>query len=248
MFGKKHKYWRRPKGDALHPDTLAQHLPNGEALYRQVKEAEAFFTTSSRAGGGGTHAGSVGLRFIDRKTSARLHEQFTEPDKGGSKPKAPEVNLHEFIGDQIPEGPKVNVVSVPSNYCPGCDSVAPGGGFQPYMFTEPRSKRFTTQPVVISVAPVMEPWPEAGLVPGDILRHILCGRCAKEMRYGSGSRLKVVIKTVNGPEEVPAGVYEYARFNQRVQENLERFIRTTWTLRKEKTFFGHEGEDLSKER
>lgn len=249
MFGKKHKYWKRPQGDALHPDKIMAQLPGGEQLYKQVQDAEQFFTTANRVGGGGTKAGSVGLRFIDRKKSSQLHELYTEPDKAGKPAPPKEFNPHEFLGkDGPPEGPKFRVVSIPSNWCPGCDAVAVNG-FRPYWHTDQRTKKFVEQKAMLSVAPLLEAWPEVGLRPGDIVRHILCGRCVVEMRHGSGSRVQIVIRDERGiPEVVPAGVFEYAKFNQRVQENLERFMLSLWAVRKEEMFYGERGEDMAKER
>lgn len=239
MLPSNHKYYKKKKGDALAAERINRML--NPDMRAQIAEAKEFFDDSKRAGAGGTKSGSVGLRMIGRKSLSSLYEKYTETGKA-SKPTRRTVNLHEFVGKPVDQ-PRVRVCSVPTNYCPDCDTAKTSGRFEPYVWFDKNGTRQETA-ANISLSPVMEPIPEIEMRPGDVIRFVTCGKCNYLAEKGTDSRLYLVI---NG-EQVSMKVYETFQRNQRIEENLIRFLRWARTVGKEKTFVGEQGEDLLNER
>ena len=239
-----HKYAKRPKNDALYPSKVMAHLPSPEEAYKTAQEANEFFDDSKRIGSGGIKTGSVGLRFIDRASRLRLHDKFTETGKI-TKEKQPEVSPNEYIGDGPKEQKPLRVCVLPTNYCPDCDSVRTGG-FRPYQYTDKRTKQHRETKALLNICPVLEAWPEVHLKPGDVIRHVICGRC-RHANENNHSRLQVVIQTETGPQTVPKSVFDGFQRTQRIQENIERFLMHAWTTRQPGTFIDEDGKDMANE-
>jgi hypothetical protein len=223
-FGRKRR--KVKPGDAMHAASIAAHLPSPEAMYNEAKEAQQFFHDSSRAGAGGTKSGATGLRFIDRKKLSVMHERFTETGKI-SKSSAPKANMHEFIGGKAPDGPKLRIISLPSNYCPDCDTA-----------NFPIKEGWS-----LTVSPVLTAWDAINLRPGDVIRHAICADCHKKAKKGTGSPLRVFIQ---GMGDVPVSVLETAQRNERIAENIEAFAKTAWSSRRENTFYDEDGKDMAR--
>lgn len=242
LIPKSHKYWKRPKTDALHPSKILPKLPSTPEVIKDLEQVNEYFAPSTTRTGG-----SLSFSMIDRKTKKRMEERFYGQKERPRKNEAPKVAPNEFIGKPT-EQPKVRICSLPSNYCPDCDTAINGvKRFPPVTFKNPVTREFETQEPGLNLSPVVQPWPEIGLQPGDVVRHAICADCLIKSQKNSGSKLTVMVQDpiTQKWDDVPVGVLYTFQRAQRIEQNIQAFMRYAHTMRKEKTFYDADGSDMA---
>lgn len=185
--------------------------------------------------------------MIDRKTSAQMYDRFLERGKKPVKQEKPKVNPNEFIGKPT-EQPRIRVVSLPSNYCPDCDSAIRNSAiFPPYKYKDKKTGEMMEQGSTMNLSPVFEPWSSIGVRPGDVIRHIICGECAYKAEHENGSALTAMIQDpASGMwEKVPVSVLHTLQRYKRIEEHIEAFMLHAHSVQKEKTFYDEQGADMA---
>jgi hypothetical protein len=208
MFGNKRK--RSSSNvenlDALDPRRMRANLPTEKVQFEQASKIATLADDTKRRGAGGTKSGLVGIRPSGSKAFEEFHETFTET---GKRPVTQRglVQFHGPVGEADYRGPKFKVIAFPETFCILCTrrDVKPGEG-------------------MLNIHPVLAPWPQIGLVPGDVIRCVFCKNCTKKIKKQQRSPITMVIDG----QQVNASALKAAKRFQKMSENIEAFLIAAW--------------------
>jgi hypothetical protein len=185
--------------DALDPRRVKANLPDEEASAKEAEELSEMCDDTRRRGAGVIRSGLVGLRPLGMDKWNRFHERFTEK-KGRKRRKKELVDLRKQLAKKAYEGPRFKVYAFPETFCVLCFSrdCPPGEG-------------------MINLQPVTADWRPRGLIPGDVIRHLICRKCTMVIKEENRSEVQIF----HDGQMMPAKVIKQAARAKKLMQNIE---------------------------
>jgi hypothetical protein len=212
---------------------ISKRLPSQEEEYKRAEQLTSMFDNTSRAGAGGTKAGSFGIRPSGGKAATEFLDNYT--GTGRHKPK-PEL-LSEPVKMPtrgIQHSFKPPKVIFPANFCPDCGRTD-------------RPKELPVLNVTMLGPQQKDVCSSIGIDPFDVILSVFCQECMKKA-YAAG---KVDERNeLSQPIVMPDGTIEYETPSQgylrkrklRIVDHMIEYMRSE-RVKGDSPIFRNSGDD-----